>query len=128
MKKKLNTSSVISELAQESVFFGKTNQTAENDKENNRTENRSEIRTDMRTEERPENRTYELPFKRSTKRYSFEFFDDQIDRIKKIKLNAEMAGKRISMSEIVRQAMDLYFDKQSTESFGIPNERDTERS
>ena len=125
MKKILNTSSVLSELAEESVFFKKPspgNITSENNPETSRTENRSEIRT----EERAENRTYQLPIKRATKRYSFEFFNDQVNRIKKIKLNTEMAGERISMSEIVRQALDEYFDKRSSETFGKPFVRNSE--
>jgi hypothetical protein len=127
MKKKLNTSTVLSELAEESVFFKKsppTKTSGENKPETKRTENRSEIRT----EERSEIRSYDLPIKRATKRYSFEFYDDQIIRIKQIKLNTEMAGERISMSEIVRQALDEYFDKRSSEPFGKPFVRNSERT
>jgi len=127
MKKKLNSSSVLSELAEESVYFKKPSvvgKPSESNSETERTENRSEFRT----EERAENRTYQLPFKRATKRYSFEFYDDQIIRIKQIKLNTEMAGKRISMSEIVRQALDEYFDKRSSEPFGKAFARNNERT
>jgi hypothetical protein len=127
MKKKLNSSTVLSELAEESVFFKKLSlveKPSENNSETERTENRSEIRT----EERAEFRSYNLPFKRNTKRYSFEFYDDQVIRIKKIKLNTEMAGERISMSEIVRQALDEYFDKRSPEPFGNSFVRNNERT
>ena len=127
MRKKLNSSSVLSELAEESVFFKKPShpsKSIENKPETARTEKRSEIRA----EERTENRTYQLPIKRATKRYSFEFYDDQVIRIKQIKLNTEMAGERISMSEIVRQALDEYFDKRSSEAFGKPFDRNSERT
>jgi hypothetical protein len=127
MKKKLNTSSVLSELAQESVFFKKSptlDETSETHPETARTENRSEIRT----EERAQFRSYKLPLKRATKRYSFEFYDDQIIRIKQIKINIEMAGERISMSEIVRQALDEYFEQRSSEPFGNPFVRNNERT
>ena len=73
---------------------------------------RSEIRTENRTEEHPEIRselrTVKLPIKRRTKRYSFEFYDDQIQKIRMIKIQTEMKGESIAMSEIVRQALDRY--------------------
>lgn len=72
----------------------------------------SEIRTENRTEEHPENRSefhsIKLPIKRQTKRYSFEFYDDQIQQIRMIKIQTEMKGESIAMSEIVRQALDRY--------------------
>lgn len=74
--------------------------------------NRSEIRAENRTEEYPENRSefhsIKLPIKRQTKRYSFEFYDDQIQQIRMIKIQTEMKGESIAMSEIVRQALDRY--------------------
>ena len=74
----------------------------------------SEIRTENRTEEHPENRSefhsIKLPIKRQTKRYSFEFYDDQIQQIRMIKIQTEMKGESIAMSEIVRQAVDQYLN------------------
>ncbi len=74
----------------------------------------SEIRTENRTEEHPENRSefhsIKLPIKRRTKRYSFEFYDDQIQQIRMIKIKTEMNGESIAMSEIVRQALDKYLN------------------
>jgi len=78
----------------------------------NRSENRSEDRSEIRTEERTENRTAKLPVKRITKRYSFEFFEDQITRLKQIKYQTEMTGERIAMSVIVREALDEYLRNQ----------------
>ena len=78
--------------------------------------NRSEMRTENRTEEhaeiRSELRTVKLPIKRRTKRYSFEFYDDQIQQIRLIKIQTEMNGETIAMSEIVRQALDQYLNKK----------------
>jgi hypothetical protein len=78
--------------------------------------NRSEIRTENRTEEhteiRSELRSVKLPIKRRTKRYSFEFYDDQIQQIRLIKIQTEMNGETIAMSEIVRQALDQYLNKK----------------
>jgi len=76
--------------------------------------NRSEMRTENRTEEHPEIRSelrsVKLPIKRRTKRYSFEFYDDQIQQIRLMKIQTEMNGETIAMSEIVRQALDQYLN------------------
>jgi len=78
--------------------------------------NRSEFRAENRTEEhaeiRSELRTVSLPIKRRTKRYSFEFYDDQIQQIRLIKIQTEINGETIAMSEIVRQAVDQYLNKK----------------
>jgi len=76
-----------------------------------RREFRSEKRTDgkraeYRTEVRTENRTL-LPVKRQTKRYSFEFYVDQLTRLKRLKIGGGR-GRYISLSDIVRQAVDNY--------------------
>jgi len=100
-KKKLNTSPILNELKQGSVFF---------QKETERTEDHSENRANQRTEYRSEKRSVQLPVKRRTKRYSFEFYDDQISHIKRIKIETELAGENISLSEVVREALDYYFE------------------
>ncbi len=71
---------------------------------------RTENRTEACTENRSEIRSVNLPIKRRTKRYSFEFFDDQIQKIRLIKIQTEMNGETIAMSEIVRQALDQYLN------------------
>ena len=81
----------------------------------NRTEDRSENRTGERTDNRSEERTVKLPIKRITKRYSFEFFEDQITRLKRIKYRTEMAGERIAMSVIVREALDEFLRNRTDE-------------
>jgi hypothetical protein len=68
------------------------------------------MRTENRTEEHPELRSIKLPIKRRTKRYGFEFYDDQIQQIRMIKIQTEMKGESIAMSEIVRQALDQYLN------------------
>lgn len=80
-----------------------------------RTENRMEDRSDTRTEKRTEIRSVTLPVKRITKRYSFEFFEDQITRLKQIKYKTEMTGERIAMSVMVRDALDEYLEKHKDE-------------
>lgn len=79
--------------------------------------NRSENRTEKRTENRSENRTDKalssLPVKRSTKRYSFEFYDDQIMRLKQLKRLAEDRGESLSLSSIARDAFDYYLKNKT---------------
>lgn len=65
-------------------------------------------RNNERTLFRSENRTVELPIKRRTKRYSFEFYEDQLVKLKKLKYQADMAGDRLTLSDIARQAFDRY--------------------
>ena len=89
---------------------------------------RTDIRSELRTEERSDIRSQKLPFKRLTKRYSFEFYEDQIVWLKKIKIKTEMEGNQIAMSEIVREALDEYLEKQKLEPFGNSNDRGSERT
>lgn len=49
-----------------------------------------------------------FPYKRRTKRYSFEFYDDQILAIKRLVYEANLSGENISQSDIVRAALDEY--------------------
>lgn len=65
-------------------------------------------RNSERTETRAEYRTLPLPTKRRSTRYSFEFFEDQIVKIKRLKFEAEQAGQKLSLSDIARQALDDY--------------------
>lgn len=81
-----------------------------------RTENRSEFRSNERPVQRSEMRSVDLPIKRQTKRYSFEFYEDQIHKIKKIKINTELQGKSIAMSEIVRKAVDDFLQRHYPEN------------
>jgi hypothetical protein len=61
-------------------------ETVETERDNERTSERTEIRTELRSE----NRSVVLPLKRRTKRYSFEFYEDQLVRLKQLKIKAEM--------------------------------------
>lgn len=69
---------------------------------------RTSERTEIRTEFRSENRSVVLPVKRRTKRYSFEFYEDQIVRLKQLKIKAEMEGESLSLSDMARIAFDEY--------------------
>ena len=62
--------------------------------------------------DRTEKRTVDVPTKRLTKRYSFEFYEDQITRLKQMKYQAEVRGESTTLSAIVRHALDLYLHSQ----------------
>jgi hypothetical protein len=80
-----------------------------------RTDKRTDDRSENRTELRTEIRSVALPVKRITKRYSFEFFEDQITSLKGIKYRIEMTGERIALSVMVREALDAYLEKHKGE-------------
>lgn len=127
MKKRLNETGIMNELRGGSSFFPKA-KPPESDpvsKEDNKvvfssqstptaTETpieRKSDRTDNRSVGRSENRTVGLPQKRLTRRYSFEFYDDQITRLKQLKYQAEMQGQRASLSDYARTALDRFLDE-----------------
>lgn len=77
--------------------------------ENSDAERKSE-RTEIRTEKRSESELATLPIKRRTKRYSFEFYDDQIVKLKQLKRQAEDRGESLTLSDIARTALDRYLN------------------
>lgn len=87
----------------------------DNNRKTVRKTERLEDRTENRSEMRSENRTATLPLKRRTKRYSFEFFDDQIVTLKQLKIKAEMDGESLSLSEMARAALDEYLKDKSND-------------
>ena len=101
-RKKLDTEKVLSELTGQSAFFKKEAKQSEPPQSNDRTE--------IRTEERTEMRSLQYPVKRLTRRYSFEFYDDQIIQVKAIKHDLEMTGQRATLSGVVREALDEYLN------------------
>lgn len=80
--------------------------------EANRTTERNSERSNGRTVIRTEKRTDDLPIKRRTRRYSFEFYEDQLTHLKRLKYQAEMDGKVLSLSDLVRQALDMYLQNK----------------
>ncbi|MCC6613386.1 MAG: hypothetical protein IT320_07905 [Anaerolineae bacterium] len=77
----------------------------ESERNSERTVIRSEVRTDERTMEM-------LPVRRRTRRYSFEFYDDQIFALKKLKRAAEDRGEQLTLSDMARAAFDLYLQSK----------------
>ena len=114
-KKDLNPESVINELRGESVFFKPDPEpapppiTQPQEVKGPAEEPQPEtVRLSERNSERTEIRSSVLPTKRLSRRYSFEFYDDQITKLKTLKHEAEMRGEKLSLSDIARQAMDDY--------------------
>jgi hypothetical protein len=60
-------------------------------------------------------RTSVRPPERVKKRYPFEFYKDQLDAIKQLSLEDQVAGGRGNMSEMVREAIDDYIAKRRQE-------------
>lgn len=59
-------------------------------------------------------RPYGVPAgKRVISRYAFEFFQDQIESLRKFSLDEKSAGEKGSMSEMVRIAVDAYIAKRN---------------
>jgi hypothetical protein len=74
-------------------------------------------RPDMSSADLPE-RTPVRPYARAGKnrsitRYAFEFYQDQIEQLRRISLEAKLEGEKGSMSEMVREAIDDYIAKRT---------------
>ena len=52
------------------------------------------------------------PAKRIRRRHPFDIYEDQLERLKELKLQAMRRGEEASMSRMVREALDAYFKKQ----------------
>ena len=50
--------------------------------------------------------------KRTLTRYAFEFFQDQIESLKKFSIEEHIRGEKGSMSQMVREAIDAYIAKR----------------
>jgi hypothetical protein len=50
--------------------------------------------------------------KRTITRYAFEFFQDQIETLKRFSLEEQLRGEKGSMSQMVREALDAFISKR----------------
>ncbi len=65
------------------------------------------------TNSRPGVRAYGRTVQRRTiTRYAFEFYQDQIETLRRVALEDKFNGEKGSMSEMVREAVDLYIAKR----------------
>ena len=66
-----------------------------------------------RTDGEPPVRTYaRTPVRRQVTRYAFEFYQDQVEELRRLSLEEKMQGEKGSMSEMVREAIDDYLTKK----------------
>lgn len=128
-KKQLDTENVLSELTGHSAFFPKEADTPP--PATTKTESRPPERETERPVERPTDRTpdrvSQKPLsqpRRIIRRYSFEAFDDQVRQLKGISMQAGMAGETISISEMIREAIDTYLTDRENNH---PTDRSSER-
>jgi hypothetical protein len=91
----------------DSPFFTKPPQAAQSLASENITPPETE-RFSERTEFRTEIRTPLKLRKRRTTRYSFEFYEDQLLKLKQLKYESELAGEKVTLSELAREALDEY--------------------
>ena len=113
MKKKLNIDTITNELEASAFFAHKKPQT-----EQRKPEPAMPLpaQAEAKHEEtapppvRPNERT---PVRRAITRYAFEFFQDQIETLRKISLEEKQRGEKGSMSEMVREAIDMYIAKRN---------------
>ncbi len=82
---------------------------------NSLSEDVSPVAVMEREEIQPSVRAYaRTPKKQRTiTRYAFEFYQDQLELLRKISLEEKMAGEKGSMSEMVREAIDDYLTKRA---------------
>ncbi len=50
--------------------------------------------------------------RRAIKRGSFEFYVDQLEQLQRLSLEEKMHGKKGSQSEMVREALEAYFERR----------------
>ena len=142
MKKKLNMKGIQNEIAAGSAFFERPAPLSPQADKKTPEEAEPKIRTEKtnantkrmkRTDEPPVRsdgtgvRPYGLidripaqPYKRRPERYAFQFWTDQITRLKKIKhiLNISRDPEdrgELTLSDMVRQAVDEYLDRRTKE-------------
>lgn len=77
-----------------------------------RNSERFSVRFSERTEFRTENRTVNHRKKRRTRRYSFEFYEDQVERLKQLHERLADAGDNVSLSDLAREAFDSYLEQE----------------
>ena len=103
MSKKLNTTAIQNELSGQSVFFQRPQTKESNNEKEESVRPVREVRNvrDVRT-----------PTKRERKRHPFDIYKDQLEKLQQMKTDNMMkTGEILSMSEMVRNALDEYIIK-----------------
>lgn len=132
MKKRLDTDAISNELKGASLFFARppapamppeaappTPESPPPPQPQGGSHGPATPRPTDRTPERATGRTSERPpvpspgpktRRRQARRYSFEIFEDQIERIKRLALEDQLRGGDLNQSAIARAALDRYLD------------------
>lgn len=139
MSKKLDTASVINELRGESAFFrppvGPSGEGEMRPSRHDTAQSASKrifppLPALQETSQpfastQPDERSTGRAAGRETVRHGFEFYRDQIRRLKEMRRQALIENQKFSMSEIVRTALDQYLAK--LEASDRPPDRPVER-
>jgi hypothetical protein len=74
---------------------------------------RPDVRTSVRSDARPHDGPPARPsVRRTITRYAFEFYQDQLDTLNTLSLEQKLRGEKGSKSQMVREALDLYFAQE----------------
>jgi hypothetical protein len=136
-KKTLNTGGLVNELEGASAFFQRPasppqpapsatpdSQSKQSEsqagnsvietasKDNPETANQIVVPSERRPPVRPYARTERVKIRRTITRYAFEFFQDQLETLKRFSLDEQLRGEKGSMSQMVREAIDAYIVKR----------------
>jgi hypothetical protein len=120
MNKKLNTSAIQNELSGQSVFF-KEKPISTSDRKLPKESIESEVRSVREVRDVRDVRTF---VKRERKRHPFDIYRDQLEKLQQMKSEYMMkTGDMKSMSEMVREALDLFIENYNnrTERTGRPD-------
>ena len=108
MSKKLNTTAIQSELSGQSAFFQRPQPIDSKNKEEESVRPVREVRNVRNV------RDVRTPTKRERKRHPFDIYRDQLEKLQQMKTDYMMkTGEMLSMSEMVRDALDEYINKNN---------------
>ncbi len=111
MKKKLNTDSITNELT-ESAFFSRNKSQTEEPKPAPTPIPLPHKTAPEHQKDAPDRSSVRTPVRRTITRYAFEFYQDQIESLRNMSLAEKQRGEKGSMSEMVREALDMYIAKR----------------
>lgn len=129
MKKKLNETTITNELKSGSFFFSPSKEGKEseilpvpqkpkklkaehaNTRTGERANGRTPARVNVRTSKEIIHPKSQNLSKREIVRHSFQFYKDQISRLKMLRAHKELLGETSNLSDLVRDAIDAYLEK-----------------
>lgn len=115
MKKPLNEQAITNELRGGSVFFRPPSPSAPLPESPDHADARPPVRSTPpadRSTEMPARADAQSDVRRVINRHAFEIYQDQLETLRRMSLEGQLAGEKISMSEMVREALDTYIDRK----------------